>query len=381
MNAFLAGCDKWLAQFYGKLPMDSYNLLERAARTLEGNLSRGTQPWAPLRGIRPSCTVFSGIWNWDSAFHVMALSRWNPELAREQCRIFFRIQQENGLFPDVWFENGKIMNQYGKPPVFPWAAAMLEKRFPDPEFRKECVEAYRRNEQFWMNERGGRAYGLFHYDAVKTEPESYAEWVAWESGWDNSPRWDDGCSNLFAIDLNCFMVMFYRAMNELDSSSEWEEKERNLAQKIESTLWNEEAKCYQDLDLKTGKFNGVITPASFMPLFIGIASQEHAAAMAEIAKEHEMPGWPSVSYKDPNFDPTGYWRGRTWLNIAYFALKGLKNYGFAELAEEGRATILNFVRRTPGFICENYNPVTGDPVGVAHFGWSSAFVIEFILNW
>lgn len=297
MNAFLTGCDKWLAQFYGKLPMDSYNLLERAARTLEGNLSRGTQPWAPLRGIRPSCTVFSGIWNWDSAFHVMALSRWNPELAREQCRIFFRIQQENGLFPDVWFENGKIMNQYGKPPVFPWAAAMLEKRFPDPEFRKECVEAYRRNEQFWMNERGGRAYGLFHYDAVKTEPESYAEWVAWESGWDNSPRWDDGCSNLFSIDLNCFMVMFYRAMNELDPSSEWEEKERNLAQKIESTLWNEEAKCYQDLDLKTGKFNGVITPASFMPLFIGIASQEHAAAMAEIAKEHEMPGWPASPIK------------------------------------------------------------------------------------
>ena len=71
----------------------------------------------------------------------MALSRWNPELAREQCRIFFKIQQENGLFPDVWFENGKIMNQYGKPPVFPWAASMLEKRFPDPEFHKECVEA------------------------------------------------------------------------------------------------------------------------------------------------------------------------------------------------------------------------------------------------
>lgn len=44
MNAFLTGCDKWLAQFYGKLPMDSYNLLERAARTLEGNLSRGTPP-------------------------------------------------------------------------------------------------------------------------------------------------------------------------------------------------------------------------------------------------------------------------------------------------------------------------------------------------
>ena len=61
--------DKWLANFYGKVSMDEFNLLARSARTIEGNFSRGDRAWAPLKGIRPSCTKFEGIWNWDSAFH------------------------------------------------------------------------------------------------------------------------------------------------------------------------------------------------------------------------------------------------------------------------------------------------------------------------
>ena len=117
-----------------------------------------------------------------------------------------------------------------------------------------------------------------------------------------------------------------------------------------------------------------------MPLYIGTASAERAGTMAQIAGEHENPGWPSVSFRDPAFDRTGYWRGRTWLNIAYFALKGLENYGYRELSETGRRTILDFVEKTPGYICENYDPITGKPLGCAHFGWSSAFVIEFILD-
>lgn len=373
--------DKWLANFYGKVSMDEFNLLARSARTIEGNFSRGDRAWAPLKGIRPSCTKFEGIWNWDSAFHVMALSRWNPKLAQEQCQIFFKIQKENGMFPDVWRENGNMMDQYGKPPVFPWAAVMLNQRYPDAKFKEECIAAYTKNEEFWVKYRSCPETGLFHYDAEKHQMENYHKWVCWESGLDDSPRWDNGCSNYYAIDLNCYMVMFYRAMNELSPSSVWVEKEKALIEKIEQFLWNEEAQCYQDREINTLEFNNVVTPCSFMPLFIGTASKERAEAMAQIALEHEHPSWPSVSYKDPNFDPVGYWRGRTWLNIAYFALKGLKNYGYEDIANEGKERILDFVRQTPGFICENYNPLNGDPVGAAHFSWSSAFVIEFILNW
>ncbi len=374
-------CDAWLAGFYGKMPFESYLLLDRAARTLEGNVARGKKPWSPLRGIRPSCTAFPGIWNWDSAFHVMGVSRWNPELARDQIRIFLRLQQPSGLFPDVLFEDGRRMDRYGKPPVLPWAAAILERRSPDPEFRKLCVPAFRRNEAFWRNARGGERFGLFHYDAEGENPEHRFRDACYESGWDNSVRWDNGISSLFAIDLNCYMVLFYRAMRELDPDPLWESREAALVRAIEEQLWNEKDQCYEDRNFETGEFNGVITPASFMPLFIGTAPPDRAAAMAKIAEEHEMPGWPSVSYRDPKFDPEGYWRGRTWLNIAYFALKGLKNYGFDALADRGRETLLSWIRAVPGFICENYHPLSGRPVGAAHFRWSAAFVIEFLLNW
>ena len=128
-------CDAWLSQFYGKMPFEDYLLLDRAARTLEGNVAKGNKPWSPLRGIRPSCIIFPGVWNWDSAFHALGVSRWNPELARDQIRIFCHFQQPSGLFPDVLFEDGRIINRYGKPPILPWAAAILEQRSPNPDFR------------------------------------------------------------------------------------------------------------------------------------------------------------------------------------------------------------------------------------------------------
>ena len=105
--------------------------------------------------------------------------------------------------------------------------------------------------------------------------------------------------------------------------------------------------------------------------------------MAEHAADPKKmyPGFPSVAYDSPQFDPEGYWRGRTWLNIAWFALMGLKRYGFDKIANECRETILCWVRADIGGINENYNPVTGKPLGVPRFSWSAAFVILFLLTW
>ena len=117
-----------------------------------------------------------------------------------------------------------------------------------------------------------------------------------------------------------------------------------------------------------------------MPLFIGTASSARAASMARHAKRME-PGWPSVSYDHPEYKPTIYWRGRTWLNVAYFALKGLKFYGYDELADEGRETILGWVDAYKGSIHENYDSMTGEPLGAKDFSWSAVFVLKFLHDW
>ena len=386
-------CDQWLKNFYGTMSFEDYTLLDRAARILEcnsGGLATNEKtPWAPLRGIKPSSLYyFPGVWNWDSAFHAMAVQKWDPELARDQIRIFMKLQEENGKYPDVWWYKGSVFDGGSKPPVLPWAADIIEKQHSDKNFLASAYESFVKNEAFWMKCRGGEKYGLFFYDGDSENPEEKLLWGGWESGWDNSPRWDNGVSCLFAIDLNCYMVIFYRSLAHMaellrknTEAIHWEKQAESLVQKIESVFWNEALGCYVDYNYCNEALSNVITPASFMPLFIGTASQKRAAKMVEIARKHMMPGWPSVAYTDKAYDPTGYWRGRTWLNIAYFALKGLKQYGYNDIADAGRDTLLSWIRRDPGTIYENYNSQNGMPAGNPQFGWSAAFTIKFLLDW
>ena len=54
---------------------------------------------------------------------------------------------------------------------------------------------------------------MFYYDASQPEREDYLQRVNWESGWDNSVRWDKGITEYWTIDLNSFMVMCYNEKN------------------------------------------------------------------------------------------------------------------------------------------------------------------------
>jgi putative isomerase len=390
----MALCDEWLSEFYGKLPQRDYALLDRSVRTLLGNILDSSPdkplPWHPWRGITPSLISFRGIWNWDSAFHAACVSRWDPALAREQIHMFLDRQLPSGMLPDVVFENGRIVDDFGKPPVMPWAAMLVDMRSPDDEFLKRSYSCFLRYEAWWRKSRGGDAHGLFNYDSSHPEPETRLSHAKCESGWDNSVRWDGGLYELWPVDLNCFMAMLYRALAYMarrlllpEDAKRWDLAGKAVSAKIEEKLWNPSAQAYMDFDFGKNAFNGVLSPASFMPLYVGTASPERAAAMARVAESESkfFPGWPTVAYDDPQFDAKSYWRGRTWLNVAYFALKGLKDYGFDEVAYAGRKTLLDWVRGETAQIFENYDPLTGQGLGVKQFSWSAVFTIEFLLNW
>jgi len=387
-------CDKWLSSFYGKIPFEDYSLLDRAARTLLANVLAPSEgkllPWHPWRGITPSQLGFRGVWNWDSAFHALGVSRWDAALGREQILLFLDRMLPSGALPDVIFEDGNSVDDYGKPPVMAWAAAMVERRDPDEAFLRRVYPAFVVHEAYWRRERGGDKNGLFNYDSAHPDPEISLSHAKCESGWDNSVRWDGGVNNLWPVDLNCYMVLFYRAFSSMaarlelhDDVRRWDDAGKALAERINSRLWCREEKAYLDFDFQGQAFVNALSPASFMPLFVGIASREQAARMAEIAASEDKfsPGWPTVAYDHPQFDPTSYWRGRSWLNVAYFALKGLKDYGFDKVADAGRSTLLGWVRGEPSQIFENYHPKTGEPLGVRQFSWSAVFTLEFLLNW
>jgi putative isomerase len=384
--------DAWLTSLKPTLNERDFLLLERAARTLTANILdpevEGKLPWAPFRGIMPSPGTYRGVWNWDAAFHAAGVSHWDLKLAQEQIKILLEGQLPSGALPDVIFEDGRIVTDFGKPPVMPWAAAWIDQTRLDDEFLAYVYPKFKAYEQHWRKDRA--ANGMFHYDSLGGDESKRDENARLESGWDNSVRWDKGARRLWAVDLNCYMVMLYRALaffawrlgNTADKGL-WEAYAEKLAERINEALYDPQQQAYLDRDFESGQFSTVFSPASFMPLYLQIASQERIETMAAHALNPAKfyPGMPTVAYDDPKYESGGYWRGPTWLNIAYFALKGLKDCGYREQAEAMRQNLLDWCAANPDHLYEYYDSRNGQGLGARQFGWTAAFVILFILDW
>ncbi len=385
----------WAEGFPGLSKRDR-ELFWRARETLQANILAESEtsthplPWHPWRGICPSPFEYRGMWNWDSAFHAVGVSRWDPELAREQMRIFLDAQLPSGGLPDAILEDGTVIDAFGKPPVMPWATAIVDRRDPNDAFLSFAYNRFVAYETHWRRDRGGDADGLFHYDSLANDPEQKLTETKYESGWDNAVRWDNGIFELWPIDLNCYMVTLYRALAYMaerlslpGQKKAWDERAKQLATRINAQLYDQDRGAYLDYNRHARQFSDVFSPASFMPLYIRIATRERAERMAALARDPKklFPGIPTVAYDDPAYCSTGYWRGRTWLNVAYFALKGLKFYGCDAVADACRETILNWCHKNGDAIYENYDSRSGKGLGTKQFSWSAVFIIEFTLNW
>ncbi len=377
---------QWLNQYKSTLSERDMALLTRAYEVLEGNtIQSDDHPWGSSPTISPWVGSTAGIWNWDSVFHAMTVCRYDGELAKSCIDSIAKFQKENGLIPDVVYPDGRIADNYSKPPVFAWGVLEVYKELNDIDFLRRNYDCSVKYESFWRNYRFDN--GLFFYSAQENpEKDDYLH-PRWESGWDNSPRWDFApIVDLYPIDLNCYMVLYYRSLAEMADilgidGSEWKTREKALTTQIETRLYSETLGAYVDRNRKTGEYSNVLSPASFMPLFIGTASQKRAESMNKIARDKTKfyPGMPSVSYDNEGYN-NDYWRGPTWLNIAFFAVKGLDDYGYTQTADEIKEFLLNMCYNGLPYIYENYDTKT--QTGKSHnlFSWSSAFIIEFILQ-
>jgi glycogen debranching enzyme len=394
-KASLAAAARWLKRQRGKVSVRDFELLRRAQQAFYKNILTVGEagkplPWAPLRGICPSPAKYQGVWNWDGSFHALAISRWDGELAREQLRIILDRQLPSGALINNIRANGLVRDRYGQPPVMPWVCALIQERAPDQAFLKRVYQQFIRFEQHWTRDRGGQAEGLFHYYADLTHnPKEDNQAIRFESGWDNSVRWDDSVY-LWTVDLNGYMVLLYRALERMarrlslpEDAQRWCAKQEALAAQINERLFDSHTGTYLDRRRDTGHFTGVLTPASFLPLFAGIADPAKASAMAKLAADPRklFLGMPTVAYDHPRYESGGYWRGPSWPETTYFAAKGLKLCGHEKTAEALRQNLLNWCAANTGALYEYYDSKSGKGLGEPQLACTAAFVIEFILNW
>ncbi|NDL57687.1 glycoside hydrolase [Phytoactinopolyspora sp. XMNu-373] len=163
-------------------------------------------------------------------------------------------------------------------------------------------------------------------------------------------------------------------------STKYEDWARATTQAVEDELWQDGS--YADVDVVTGEVLDASTWSRFSPLFAGIPAGDRAEhvldqltdAMVEV--EGLGPAVPSLSRKDPSFDPALYWRGPVWMNVNWFIYHGLRRYGRHDAAASLRTTMIELARKA-GF-SEHYHPSTGHGHGGAEFSWSAALVLDLL---
>lgn len=240
-----------------------------------------------------------------------------------------------------------------------------------------------------LRQRSRQAAGDFHRNMRS----------AAESGWDFSSRWylDGGdleatsTTALLPVDLNCFLYQLERTLGRAyEAAGRGPEAQAATtaaelrAQAIQRHCWSDVDNFFFDHDLRRGAVNPVFTLAAVVPLFIGLATQAQADAVADTLRHRFLqPGGlvTTLANSGQQWDwPNG------WAPLQWMAIAGLRRYGHDQLAKEValRWVALNGeVFRRTGRLLEKYNVVDLSlPAGGGEyptqdgFGWTNGVLVR-----
>ena len=172
-------------------------LLENAKKILENN-------WNGKFTI-PSPTLYPHQWSWDSCFHAIGNSHFNPERAIQELEHLFDAQWKNGMIPHIVFNSEEKT-------YFPAADFYQTTRSPNapshigtsgltqPSFHAiACYYIYQNHHDKDQGKeflfKAFKHLNDFHrYLLTERDPENsglVTLFHPWESGTDNSPIWDE----------------------------------------------------------------------------------------------------------------------------------------------------------------------------------------------
>ncbi|WP_370354055.1 trehalase family glycosidase [Catenulispora sp. EB89] len=381
-------------------------------------------------GVTPSISNkwFSGFWAWDTWKQAVGTAVFDPTLAESQIRSMFDYQvtasdaqrpQDAGMIPDCIFYNdpaqggGNWNERNSKPPLAAWAVWSVFERNGDVNFLKEMYPKLVAYHDWWYRNRDHNHDGLAEYgstvDPQNVTAEDKRQAAAWESGMDNAPRFDaalgagvvdntDAAGNVVgysltqeSVDLNSYLAAEDGVLAQMalrlghwSDAARFQASQKTVATAIQQKMYDPASGWFYDASLGTGqpltaRGRGI---EGAIPLWAGVATPAQAASVrAKLVSPTEFDTrlpFPTVSASSPYYDPTGYWRGAVWMDQAYFALEGLKRYGYTAdataLAAKLRANAAGMMGDGP--LMENYDPADGSAMNSRGFSWSAALLLE-----
>jgi glycogen debranching enzyme len=392
------------------------SLLERARAVLQGNLVVTADGH---RYCRPAPMTYEQQWLWDSCFHAIVHTHYDPALAQDEIEAVLAHQftdgPDAGMVPHMTYWDGGGTVLWGRddrstitqPPVIAMAVERVYGASGDRTWLERVYPALAAYHAWWMRRRDPDGDGLVSI----LHP--------WEAGWDAAPGWDAllgldnptdaesraarmalvpklaeleydlaavqaaGLFNVETADLNAHlqrslqaMVTLAEALGKADDAAFYRAEAERVAEAIQAKCWDEAAGVYRDLAGIDETPIQIMGAGTFVPLYAGIPTDLQAARLvARLTDEAQF--WtpypvPTVALTEPLFAPDRYWRGSSWPHLNWIIAHGLARYGYATLAAELTRRCVAQVERF-GF-WEYHHPLTGAGLGAAPQSWTTLIV-------
>ncbi len=390
---------------------------------------------------------FNGVWGWDTWKNAAGIAEFDPQLAADgiRCMFDYQIQEDDPVRPQdagtifdcFTYKEGSENFRNSKPPLAAWGVWKVYQEGGDKEFLEEMYPKLTAYHDWWYTNRDTDHNGVAEYGGMVDDAhyqkdedgnilkdengkpllnvENIIEAAAWESGMDNATRFDQegngpddvgvlvyenenaegevvGYSlNQESVDLNAMLYAekgFLKSMAEelgkTEDAAKYEEEAAELADYINTNMWDEETGFYYDLQIsEDGSEKKILTnrgkgTEGWMPLWAKLAPADRAEKVKDNMMDEEkfnlrVP-MPTASFDNDKFNPYRYWRGPVWLDQALYGVEALQNYGYEEEAKDLAYKLFDGAEGLLGdaAIQENYNPVTGEGLHTKNFSWSAA---------
>jgi hypothetical protein len=363
--------------------------------------------WDPGRGhCYPHGSRYPHQWLWDSCFTAICWAALGDGRAASELGTALSDQLPDGFVPHMRYAGPTIdrgplrhVSSFTQPPVHAHAAAYLAAHGvelpPGLTGRIERALGF-----LWerRRERGGLVF-IVH---------------PWESGADDSPRWDswlaadwaplrwdrprftefdlhlvgqarfDGhgaavASAEFQVAPAAFNALAGHAAVELAAlggDRRWRDRAATLAAAMDARLWDDRQGLWSDAPLVGGGPSAAVpTLDGVLPALVTADPGRAARALDQLLDPARFAapfGLAFVARDHPKYQPDAYWRGTAWMQMNYLAVLAARRWGRDDVVE--RVVEASRKAAVASGFAEHWNPETGQGHGAVPLTWSALVV-------
>jgi glucosylglycerate hydrolase len=344
----------------------------------------------------PNATTYPWQWLWDSCFHAVVWAHLGDARALVELRSALSAQADDGFVPHLRYGDGPFPHEalwnrqasstITQPPMYGHAVAELVRLGMRPD--DEVVARAQRGLEFLLRRR-------------RRSPEGLVEVChPWESGCDDSPRWDDtvpgGRTPSSWFDLKGELVgsiergpgggpihnpAFPVGSVGFSALVAWNARElatvtadeglmagaREVADALDGR-WDAARVTWVDDGPTTAGSGGIRTLDALLPVLLHPRADAFEALLDPSA--YCAPYGPrGVHADEPTYEPTSYWRGSAWPQLTYLLWLAATSSGSDEAGSALVRSILAGVGSS-GF-AEHWVADTGEALGAVPQTWST----------